>query len=158
MHKAAEEPAHERAARVRDQITSVRKAIERQQMVASREEDFDVIGIADDALEASVQVFFVRRGRVVGRKGLVVDKVEDIDRAGLVAGLLEQLYAGAPPEDVPREVLVPAAPDDGELATEALPLVRRSRVQIRVPPRGAKRELLGTAAHDAEEAFRRHHR
>ncbi len=115
-----------------------------------------MIGIADDALEASVQVFFVRKGRVVGRKGLVVDKVEDVDRAGLVAGLLEQLYAGAPPEDVPREVLVPDAPDDVDLATEVLSLVRGSRVQVRVPRRGAKRELLGTVTHNAEEAFVRH--
>ena len=156
MHEAADALEYERAGRLRDQILSVRKAIERQQMVASREEDFDVIGIADDALEASAQVFFVRRGRVVGRRGLVVDKVEDVDRAGLVGGLLEQLYAGAPPEDVPREVLVPDTPDDVELSTEVLTQVRGSRVQVRVPRRGAKRELLGTVTRNAEEAFAQH--
>ena len=156
MHEAADALEYERAGRLRDQVISVRKAIERQQMVASREEDFDVIGIADDTLEASVQVFFVRRGRVVGRKGLVVDKVEDVDRAGLVGGLLEQLYAGANPEDVPREVLVPDRPDDVDLATRVLTQVRGSRVQIRVPQRGAKRELLGTVTRNAEEAFAQH--
>jgi excinuclease ABC subunit C len=156
MHEAADELEYERAARVRDQIVSVRKAIERQQMVASREEDFDLIGIAEDALEASVQVFFVRRGRVMGRKGLVVDKVEDLNRPALVASLLEQLYAGALPEDVPREVLVPDAPDDVELNTEVLRRVRGGPVTIRVPQRGDKRELLATVTRNAEEAFAQH--
>jgi len=103
-----------------------------------------------------VQVFFVRRGRVVGRKGLVVDKVEDVDRAALVGGLLEQLYAGANPEDVPREVLVPDVPDDVDLSTRVLTQVRGSRVQVRVPRRGSKRELLGTVTRNAEEAFAQH--
>jgi excinuclease ABC subunit C len=156
MHEAADELEFERAARLRDQITSVRKAIERQQMVAAREEDLDVLGVAEDALEASVQVFFVRRGRVVGRKGIVVDKVEDVDRPALISGLLEQLYAGAPPTDVPREVLVPAAPEDVALSTEVLSRVRGGRVRIRVPQRGAKRELLATVTRNAEEAFAQH--
>ena len=156
MHEAADELEFERAARLRDQLTSVRKAIERQQMVAAREEDLDVLGIAEDALEASVQVFFVRRGRVVGRKGIVVDKVEDVDRPALVGGLLEQLYAGAAPEDVPREVLVPTPPDDVNLSTEVLSRVRGGRVRIRVPQRGAKRELLATVTRNAEEAFAQH--
>jgi excinuclease ABC subunit C len=156
MHEAADELEYERAARVRDQIVSVRKAIERQQMVASREEDFDVIGIAEDALEASVQVFLVRRGRVMGRKGLVVDKIEDLDRSALVASLLEQLYAGALPEDVPREVLVPDAPDDIELNTEVLSRVRGGPVKIRAPQRGDKRDLLATVTRNAHEAFAQH--
>src|SRR4051812_48021235 len=73
MSDAADTLEFERAARVRDQLASVRKAIERQQMVGAREEDYDLLGIADDELEASVQLFYVRKGRVVGRKGLVVD-------------------------------------------------------------------------------------
>ena len=156
MHEAADALEFERAARLRDQLTSVRKAIERQQMVASREEDLDVLGIAEDALEASVQVFFVRRGRVVGRKGIVVDKVEDVDRPALVAGLLEQLYAGGGPDDVPREVLVPTLPDDPNLSAEVLTHVRGGRVQIRVPQRGPKRELLATVTANAAEAFAQH--
>ena len=85
----------------------MRKAIEKQQMVADRNEDLDVIGIADDDLEAAVQVFFVRRGRVVGRKGFVVDKVEDLTPAELVGRVLEGLYDEAPPLGVPKQVLVP---------------------------------------------------
>lgn len=156
MRDAAEALEFERAARLRDQLGTVRKAIERQQMVASREEDFDLIGIEEDALEASVQVFSVRRGRVVGRKGLVVDKVEDVDPPALVARLIEQLYADAPREDVPREILVPVEPEDHELYEQFLALNRGSKVVIRVPRRGGKRELLATATVNAKEAFNRH--
>ncbi len=156
MREAADELEYERAARLRDQLTSVRKAIERQQMVARKEEDFDVIGLAEDELEASVQLFFVRRGRVVGRRGLVVDKVEDVDTSQLVARLLEQLYAGASAEDVPREVLVPVDPEDPALAQAFLTQVRGANVQVRVPRRGAKRELLATVARNASEAFAQH--
>ncbi len=156
MGEAATELEFERAARLRDQLTSVRKAIERQQMVGSSSEDLDVIGFADDELEASVQIFFVRRGRVVGRKGLVVDKVEDLEAGALVARVLEQLYGDAAAEDVPREVLVPAEPEDHQLYEEFLGLVRGSRVRVRVPQRGEKRALLATVTRNAEEAFNRH--
>jgi len=156
MYAASEELEFERAARLRDQLASVHKAIERQQMVGSRSEDLDVIGVADDPLEASVQVFFVRKGRVVGRRGLVVDKVEELDRPALVARLVEQLYGDAAAEDVPQEVLVPALPDERELYEEFLSFVRGSKVCIRVPQRGDKRSLMGTVTTNAEEAFVRH--
>ena len=102
MRSAAAELEFERAARLRDRLTSVRKAIERQQMVADRNEDLDVIGIAEDDLEAAVQVFFVRRGRVVGRKGFVLDKVEDVHPGELVGDILEGLYDD-PPLGVPKD-------------------------------------------------------
>ena len=156
MHGAADSLEYERAARLRDQITSVRKVIERQQMVGPKEEDFDCIGLAEDPLEASVQVFFVRKGRVVGRKGLVVDKVEELEPAALVGRILEQLYGDVPATDVPREILVPVLPDDAELYEEFLTTARGSRVRVRVPQRGAKRQLLGTVTHNAGEAFARH--
>src|SRR5262245_44097338 len=88
MNTAAENLEFELAARIRDQITSVRKAIERQQMVGSREESFDLIGMDEDELEASVQVFYVHKGRVVGRKGMVVDKVEDVEPPALIARII----------------------------------------------------------------------
>jgi excinuclease ABC subunit C len=156
MREAADEMEYERAARLRDQLTSVRKAIERQQMVARKEEDFDVIGLAEDELEASVQVFLVRRGRVVGRRGLVVDKVEDVDTSQLVARLLEQLYADAAAEDVPREVLVPVVPEEPALLQAFLTQVRDGKVAVRVPQRGAKRELLATVTRNATETFAQH--
>jgi excinuclease ABC subunit C len=156
MREAADTLEFELAARVRDQLQSVRKAIERQQMVASREEDFDLIGLDEDLLEASVQVFYVRKGRVVGRKGLVVDKVEDVETPALVARIVEQLYADAPKEDVPREILVPVEPEDQELYEELLTLNRGAKVRVRVPQRGGKKELLQTAMLNARESFQRH--
>ncbi len=156
MAEAADQLEFELAARVRDQLASVRKAIERQQMVASREEDFDLIGLDEDQLEASVQVFYVRKGRVVGRKGLVVDKVEDVETPALVARIVEQLYADAPKEDIPLEILVPVEPEDRELYEELLTLNRGAKVRIHVPQRGGKRELLQTATLNARESFSRH--
>jgi excinuclease ABC subunit C len=156
MRDASDQLEFELAARVRDQLASVRKAIERQQMVASREEDFDLIGLDEDLLEASVQVFYVRKGRVVGRKGLVVDKVEDVETPALVARIVDQLYADAAKEDVPREILVPVEPDDRELYEELLTLNRGAKVRVRVPQRGGKRDLLQTANLNARESFQRH--
>jgi excinuclease ABC subunit C len=155
MREAASTLEYERAARLRDRLTSVRKAIERQQMVADRNEDLDVVGIAEDDLEAAVQVFFVRRGRVVGRKGFVLDKVEDVAPGELVGDVLEGLYDD-PPLGVPRTVLVPTEPDDPELYADWLGLLRGSRVDVRVPQRGAKRELQATVTRNATEEFTRH--
>lgn len=156
MQEAAGDYEFELAARLRDQLTSVRKAVERQQMVGSRDEDFDLIGLEEDALEASVQVFHVRHGRMVGRKGLVVDKVEDVETPALVGRIIELLYGDASGDDVPKEVLVPVEPDDLDLHEEFLRAGRGAKVRIRVPMRGGKRELLATATHNAVEAFARH--
>jgi excinuclease ABC subunit C len=161
MRAAAHALEFERAARLRDQCTSIRKVVERQQMVGDRNEEFDAIGIHDDALEAAVQVFHVRRGRMVGRKGVIVDKVEDLSRAELVGRLIELLYGDEP--DVPRELLVPHEPDDPELHAAVL-AARRSdtigranaQVTIRVPQRGEKRAFLEMVTKNADEEFRRH--
>ncbi|HEX2701540.1 MAG TPA: excinuclease ABC subunit UvrC, partial [Acidimicrobiales bacterium] len=156
MRGAATELEYERAARLRDRLTSVRKAIEKQQMVADRAEDLDVVGLVEDELEAAVQVFYVRRGRVVGRKGFVVDKVEDVSRPQLVASVVQQLYAEEPALGVPREVLVPDVPDDVEVLQEWLSGLRGGRVSVRVPQRGDKRALHETVTRNAGEEFTRH--
>ena len=156
MAAAADELDFERAARLRDRLTAVRKAVETQQMVGSRNEDFDVIGLVDDALEAAVQVFFVRRGRVMGRRGFVVDKAEDLDRAELVSRALERLYFDDNPLGWPKIVLVPDMPAEPGLYAEWLSEMRGSRVQVRVPQRGAKRALHATVTRNAEESFARH--
>jgi excinuclease ABC subunit C len=155
MSEAADVLEFERAARLRDRLASVQKAIEKQQIVGDRNEDIDFVGLADDELEASVQVFFVRRGRMVGRKGFVVDKVEDLTRPQLVARVLEGLYT-EPTLDVPRDVLVPDEPENLAFYEEWLSGLRGSRVTIRVPLRGDKRSFLATVAHNAQEAFVRH--
>lgn len=156
MAEAASALEYERAARVRDRLLAVRKAIEKQQMVAERSEDLDVVGIADDELEAAVQVFFVRKGRVVGRRGFVLDKVEELTPGGLVDRILEELYGDEPPLGVPKQVLVPVDPDDSATYEEWLSHLRGSRVQVRVPQRGDKRTLHETVTRNAKEEFVRH--
>ena len=156
MREASEALEFERAARLRDRLASVRKAIEKQAMVTERPEDVDVIGIHGDDLEAAVQVFYVRRGRVMGRKGFVVDKVEDVTPEQLVSHVLEGLYYDADPASVPKEVLVPDLPDDPELYREWLSGQRGSNVGIRVPQRGDKRALQAMVTQNAKEEFVRH--
>jgi excinuclease ABC subunit C len=156
MRSASTALEFERAARLRDRLHAVQRAIEKQQMVAERSEDIDVVGIADDELEASVQVFFVRKGRVVGRRGFIVDKVEELTPGGLVDRILEELYGDEPPLGVPKQVLVPVDADDAPTYEEWLTHLRGSRVQIRVPQRGDKRSLHETVTRNAKEEFTRH--
>src|SRR6202030_4377017 len=106
MREASDNLEFERAGRVRDRLIAVRKAVEKQQMVTERAEDLDCFGLVEDELEAAVQVFYVRRGRVVGRKGFIIDKVEDLTTAGLVAQVVEQHYDD-PALGIPPLVLVP---------------------------------------------------
>jgi excinuclease ABC subunit C len=156
MRAAASELEFEKAARLRDRLTAVQRVIAKQQMVADRNEDVDVVGIAEDDLEAAVQVFYVRRGRVVGRKGFIVDKVEDLPPGRLVDRILEELYGDEPPLGVPKQVLVPVEPDDLSTYEEWLCHLRGSRVQVRVPQRGDKRALHETVTRNAREEFNRH--
>ena len=156
MAQASDDLEFELAAHLRDRLTAVRKAIEKQQMVFARNEDVDVIGVFDDELEAAVQVFFVRKGRVMGRRGFVVDKVEELDGPELVSRILERLYLDDNPIGWPKELLVPELPDDPALYEEWLSELRESKVTIRVPQRGDKRKLHETVTQNAEESFTRH--
>ncbi len=156
MQAAATDLEFERAARLRDRLLAVRKAIEKQQMVAERSEDLDVIGIAEDELEAAVQVFYVRKGRVVGRRGFILDKVEELTPGGLIDRILESMYGDEPILGVPKQVLVPYEADDLATYEEWLSMGRGSRVQVRVPQRGDKRSLLETVTRNAEGEFTRH--
>ena len=156
MREAADELEFELAARLRDRLVSVRKAIERQQMVGDRSEDFDIVGLADDDLEAAVQVFHVRRGRVLGRKGFVLDKVEDVGPDELMGRILLDLYGDPPPLGVPKQVLVPSLPDELATYQDLLTELRGSAVTIRVPQRGDKRTLQETVTKNATEELNRH--
>ncbi|MDQ5874792.1 MAG: excinuclease ABC subunit UvrC [Actinomycetota bacterium] len=153
MKEASNREEYELAAKLRDQLDNVRRAIEKQQMVSSERDDIDVVGWHEDDLEAAVQVFFVRRGRVTGRKGYIVDKVEDLATAELVEGFLERLYADS---DVPRRVLVPVQPTNRPLVEAWLSELRGGPVTPSVLQRGAKRSLLQTVTDNAKEAFARH--
>ena len=153
MREAATKLEYEAAARYRDQLENVRKAIEKQQMVGRENEELDVIALAQDDLEAAFQVFYVRRGRVTGRKGFVVDKVEDLDDAALVGNFIQRIYSEG---DIPKQVLVPVEPEDRPVLERWLADQRATRVVIRVPQRGSKRALLETVGDNATQAFLRH--
>ena len=155
MLAASEELQFERAARLRDRIVAVHKAAETQQMVSDRAEDFDVVGLAEDPLEASVQIFRVRRGRVVGHRGFVAEKVEDLSGPEFMALIVSQVY-GADGAEVPRRLLVPEEPADRELLESWLRNVRGGPVDIAVPQRGAKRALQETVTRSAGEDLARH--
>jgi excinuclease ABC subunit C len=153
MRDASTREQFELAAKFRDQLANVSKVIERQQMVSSERDEIDVIGLAEDDLEAAFQVFFIRKGRVTGRKGFIVDKVEDLQPEQLVARFLERLYFDT---EVPKQVLVPVEPEDQALIEEWLSASRGARVRIRVPQRGEKRALLQTVNENARQAFNQH--
>ena len=155
MRAAAEQLNFEAAARLRDQLASVRKAMERQQMVSSSPEDFDIAAFAEDDLEAAVQVFFVRRGRVVGQRGFVVDKVEALDTAALAATFVQQLYGGRL-DEVPREIYLPVLPEGAGPLRQWLAGLRGGPVDFHVPQRGEKRALLETVTANARDAFANH--
>ncbi len=156
MAQASASLEFEQAARSRDRLASVRKAIEGQEMVGGRSEDYDVVGLVDDELEAACQVFYVRKGRVMGRRGFIVDKAGQLSRSELVSRVLERLYFEENPLGGPKQVLVPDLPDNQELYEEWLREQRGSKVGISVPQRGAKRKLQETVARNAADAFTRH--
>ncbi|MET7763773.1 excinuclease ABC subunit UvrC [Streptomyces sp. NPDC005336] len=153
MQQAAEELEYEKAARLRDDIGALKRAMEKNAVVLADATDADLIAVAEDELEAAVQIFHVRGGRVRGQRGWVTDKVEAVDTAGLVEHALQQLYGEERGDAVPKEVLVPAVPDPAEPVTEWLTERRGSRVDLRIPQRGDKKDLMATVQRNAQQAL-----
>jgi len=162
MKEAARLEEFERAARLRDDLRALERAIEKQAVVLGDGTDCDVIALAEDQLEAAVQVFYVRGGRVRGQRGWVLDKIEEVTPAGLVEQFLGQVYADTPADaqavnaGIPREVLVPELPPDPATMTQWLAERRGGPVTLRVPRRGDKKALLETVARNAGQSLALH--
>lgn len=156
MEEASRRQDFERAARLRDRIAAVTRVLEKQQMVGRPDDDLDAVGVADDELQASVQVLTVRRGRVIGRHGFMLDKVEDISEDRLVGRILDALYSDDPAMGVPATVLVPCLPDQHDAVSAWLRERRGEAVSVAAPQRGDRRALLDIAAHNAADALARH--
>ncbi|NDF82802.1 MAG: excinuclease ABC subunit UvrC [Actinobacteria bacterium] len=146
----------EDAARLRDRVGAIDRALERQQMVGERGDDFDVVALAESELEAAVHVFYVRKGRVLGNNGYVVDKSEPLTTPQLMQRVLVDLYAEEPALGWPKEVMVSTEPDDVSVCADMLAARRGSRVDVRQPQRGDRRELLQMVMKNATDALVRH--
>jgi len=153
MWSAAEREEFELAARYRDRQEDVRRAMLRQEVVTQTTENFDLIAFHGDELETAFQVLNVRRGRVVGERSTIVDRVEVLTDDELMGRVIRELYGDT---EAPREVLVSLMPDEADLLTEWLTSLRERPVSLRVPQRGAKRRLMETASINAADAFGRH--
>lgn len=157
MKEAVADLRYEDAARRRDDLQALRRVFERNAVVLSEETEADVFAVAEDELEAAVQVFHIRQGRIRGQRGWVVEKVEETDEAGLIEQLLLQVYGAiGDAERIPRQVLVPTLPDQAEDVSAWLRTQRGAAVDLRVPRRGDKAALLGTVRENAEQALSLH--
>ncbi|MFD3420379.1 excinuclease ABC subunit UvrC [Streptomyces decoyicus] len=156
MQEAAEEMEYERAARLRDDIGALKRAMEKSAVVLADATDADLIAVAEDELEAAVQIFHVRGGRVRGQRGWVTDKVEAVTTSGLVEHALQQLYGEERGDAVPKEVLVPALPEPVEPVAQWLSERRGSQVSLRIPQRGDKKDLMATVGRNAQQALGLH--
>jgi excinuclease ABC subunit C len=160
MKAASDNEEYEKAARLRDDIRALERALEKQAVVLGDGTDCDVIALAEDQLEAAVQVFYVRGGRIRGQRGWVLEKVEDTTTGMLVEHFLGQFYGESAADTagvgVPREVLVPSLPPDPETMTEWLSERRGGPVSLRIPQRGDKKALAETVARNAKEALALH--
>ncbi len=154
MEAAAAEMKFERAALLRDQIQSLNKVRERQKIISTEEVDQDIIGVVREGGDACVELFFVRRGRLLGQEAFFFDRVSGFRDGEVIAAFIKQFYArGVVPA---AEVLVSEAVPDEALIAEWLERLRGGRVELHAPQRGRKREFVALAEENAAIALQGH--
>jgi excinuclease ABC subunit C len=157
MKAAAAELEYERAAKIRDDLAALEKALAKNAVVLGDGTDTDVVALSEDPLEVAVQIFYVRGGRIRGQRGWIADKADGTATTGdLVSRFIQQMYAAETADAIPREILVPVVPDDEAALTEWLSELRGSRVAIRVPQRGDKKALMATVERNALQTLTMH--
>ncbi|GAA0585329.1 excinuclease ABC subunit UvrC [Kribbella sandramycini] len=157
MQAAAVELEYERAAKIRDDLAALEKALAKNAVVLGDGTDTDVIALSEDPLEVAVQIFYVRGGRIRGERGWIADKADGSATTGdLVSRFIQQTYAGDSGDAIPREILVPTIPDDVDALTAWLEETRGTRVAIRVPQRGDKKALMETVERNALQTLTMH--
>jgi len=152
METSAEDLKFERAAKLRDEIAAITQIIERQRIVSSHLKDHDFVAFARANGDACVQVFFVRNGRLIGRDYFVLGGTTDASDEEIVRSFLVQFYEQS--ATIPPEVVVPSDLDNLGVMEEWLRQRRGSRVAIRVPKRGDRRQVLELAQENAVETLR----
>lgn len=156
MNESAAAMDYESAAVYRDKLQAIDAVLRRSALVLPADTDADLFGIAEDELAATVQHFVVRGGRVRGVRATTIEKEIDISGADLVDQVLQRTYGDAAPGDIPRQVLVPALPDDASELVEWLQERRGKKVTLGVAQRGQKAELMKTATLNAQQALLLH--
>jgi excinuclease ABC subunit C len=154
MEQAASELKFERAALLRDQIQSLNKVRERQKIISTDEVDQDVLGVVRQGSDACVQLFFVRRGRLVGQESFFFDRVAGWADGEILSAFLRQFY-GKNVAPAPEILLSEPVPEEELLVTWLSNLAKR-RVTVTAPQRGARRDFVAMAESNAAIALQNH--
>jgi excinuclease ABC subunit C len=153
MKIAAEQEDFEAAAKWRDRLIALEKVLERNSVVFEDSTDADLLGFHFDELHVGVQIIHVRVGRITGERFFVIERTEELDEAGYIERILTRVYSDIATDGIPREVLLSQLPSNEIALTEWMSGARGSKVDLRIPQRGDKRALMGTAVENSERAL-----
>lgn len=154
MKQASENTEYERAAELRDRISKIEGALEKQKIISPGLENQDVIGMAFEAGRGDIQVLFIRNGMLLGRKDFFLDDVRGVTPEEALVEFLHRFYAKE--MIIPPEVLLPLDVPDREVFETWLSERRGAKVEALAPQRGRKRELVQMAADNAVQSLREH--